>query len=313
LIGGGDGDNDSDTPPNETESLTGTDENDILRGDNTDSDIDGGDGGDLLFGKGGDDTIDGGDGVDFIAGGNGDDVINGGNSGDVLAGGAGDDSLSGGAGNDYLMGGAGDDTQTGDAGNDVLVGSTGSDQLYGGLGDDYLDGVSPSANWPISDPELRAEFTGAINNAHGDAATATDYNIMQRDLESFAGTDGTDALYGGEGSDSFLGNDGDTMTGGAGTDYFQISWEDGQAPVTITDFSGPDESISVYIDDDRTALPDFGIRDAADGSGIDVMVDDDVVAHLANIRLADLGDQRIEMLYQDGTSTAIQQAVRLTA
>lgn len=310
LFSGGGDDTDSAPNPN-ADRLDGTQGNDVLRGENTDEVINGDDGNDLIFGNRGDDTIFGGAGVDFVAGGLGDDVINGGANGDVLAGGVGNDSISGGAGRDFLAGGAGDDTLAGDADSDVMTGSTGSDVMYGGAGDDFVDGVSPTDTWMLSDADLRAEFTSAIRAAVGTAATPTDITRFLRDTESDAGDHGTDALFGGAGSDFMFGNDGDTMTGGADADYFDVSWVSGNAPVAITDYTNADERIAVYVDDDRTTVPEFGIRDAANGTGVELVLDDDVVAALANVRAADLNlDQIVMQLSSTGT---VYTAIRLAA
>lgn len=74
------------------ENLTGSSQDDVLRGD---------DGANRLTGGGGDDDIAGGDGDDRLVGQAGNDE---------LSGGAGDDTLVGGEGRDELTGGAGDDT-----------------------------------------------------------------------------------------------------------------------------------------------------------------------------------------------------------
>ena len=90
------------TPGHATESILGSDGDDLLRGDN---------------------------GPDWLHGGSGDDVLHGGNGDDKLYGGSGDDILRGGNGDDELRGGNGDD---------VLYGGIGIDRLYGGLGADQF-------------------------------------------------------------------------------------------------------------------------------------------------------------------------------
>ncbi|MDB5814738.1 MAG: hypothetical protein JWN23_1855 [Rhodocyclales bacterium] len=73
------------------QSITGSDDADVLWG--TDS-------GDSISGAQGDDAIYGGAGDDVLAGGEGVDTLEGGDGSDTLSGGAGDDLLRGGAGND---------------------------------------------------------------------------------------------------------------------------------------------------------------------------------------------------------------------
>jgi Ca2+-binding RTX toxin-like protein len=112
---------------------------------------------------------------------------------------SGNDSFNGGVGNDSLYGGAGDD---------YLSGGGGSDILYGGAGDDTLDGMTNGHNTLIG---------GAGN----------DY---------LAGGKGNDLLYGGAGNDTLDGLAGDdTLTGGVGSDAFQINGYYGVT--TVKDFS----------------------------------------------------------------------------
>ena len=134
--------------------LSGTDNDDIWKGNNSDDHyyagngndrLTGGFGDDDLYGADGDDQINGDSGTDDLYGGIGNDVLFGGDGLDHLEGGSGNDRLDGGSGDDYLNGGAGVDSLVGGVGNDdlygedaddILVGGLGSDDLYGGLGND---------------------------------------------------------------------------------------------------------------------------------------------------------------------------------
>ncbi len=128
TLRGGDGD----------DLLTGGAGNDVLYGGAGNDTIFGGSGNDTLFGEDGDDRLYGGDGDDWLDGGTGNDTLAGGAGNDTLSGGDGDDLLQGGAGNDLLIGGAGNDTLEGGAGNDTLTGGSGDNILNGGGGDDVL-------------------------------------------------------------------------------------------------------------------------------------------------------------------------------
>ncbi len=86
------------------------------------------------------DIIFGFDGQDIISGDLGDDVIWGGAGHDRLFGQEGNDELHGELGNDQLYGDEGDDLLFGGDGDDLLYGGAGSDRLYGGLGNDILTG-----------------------------------------------------------------------------------------------------------------------------------------------------------------------------
>lgn len=309
LIGGGSNDDENDAAPEtdgetETETVHGTDDADLMRGTEDADALDGGAGNDLMFGRNGADTLTGGDGQDLIDGGNGNDVIFGGAEYDWLAGGNGDDSISGGAGVDIITGGAGDDTLLGGAGGDVLIGSTGADQIYGGAGNDFLDGVSPDEGQSLADAfntDERGEITQTIQTNFGSAATTEDINRFMRDLASQDGTDAPDALYGGVGEDILAGNDGDTLSGGADEDIFIVPWQAGNDPVTITDYDTAAEGVYIQITGDIEAAYDFGLRDADDGSGVEVVLDGDTVALLTGVNLASFNAAQIRLeVEQDG-------------
>lgn len=129
----------------------------------------------------------------------------------------------GGTGADYIDGGHGDDAITGSQGNDVLRGNLGADTLI--------------------DFEGSNKLFGGYGN---DTLIATDY-------------DGDpDLLDGGGNDDYLLGNDGDTMTGGDGSDLFGVYWQGDDDPVTVTDFGqlGPspapgaaEEQLVIEVDD----------------------------------------------------------------
>ncbi|MEP5008974.1 S8 family serine peptidase, partial [Roseobacter sp.] len=120
-----DEDDDTDTPvtgdPEMT--LTGTDGNDKLRGDNTSDALIGADGDDFLLGYDGADSLYGDAGADKLRGGDGQDSLIGGAGSDTLQGENGNDILEGGADADVLFGGAGDDVINGGADADTLVGN----------------------------------------------------------------------------------------------------------------------------------------------------------------------------------------------
>lgn len=300
LFLGGGSDDETDTPPEqETESnqVTGTAEDDLLRGTTAADAVDGAEGDDLLFGYGNADTLDGGDGSDFIDGGNGGDLLRGDAGDDLIVGGNGDDSISGGSDDDLLAGGAGDDTITGGNGDDALIGSTGADQLFGGLGDDVLDGVSPTGTDTLAQAftDLRPELDSAFSSRYGDDATGEDLNRFMRDIASESGEDAPDTLDGGAGEDIMIGNDGDTLTGGDDEDTFFIDWASGNSAVSITDFNALGETVFVQIEQDSATVPDFGIRDAADGAGVEIVLDGSVVALLDDLSVAAMNASQIKL------------------
>jgi Ca2+-binding RTX toxin-like protein len=143
----------------------GTDNRDVLYGENGNDKLYGGDGDDQLnggwdndelYGDGGNDklygasstgaaeragstnrdTLFGGAGLDQLSGGDDNDLLYGEGDADTLSGGIGNDSLYGGSGNDSLDGQDNDDTLDGQSDNDTLIGNTGIDRIaVGQLGD----------------------------------------------------------------------------------------------------------------------------------------------------------------------------------
>ena len=165
------------------EAFIGTEQNDILRGDNGNNVITGGGGSDVIEGFGGDDLIEGGDGDDQISGGSGDDEIRGGQ------------------GNDVLLGNAGDDDVFGENGDDRIVGGGGIDFLDGGNGVDEIDAL-PDLNalrfFPLG--ELGTTFNVPANDeVTGFAITAledTVFSITRADGEDANGVVILDSLFG---------------------------------------------------------------------------------------------------------------------
>jgi Ca2+-binding RTX toxin-like protein len=149
----------------------------------------------------------------------------GGSGDDLLAGNAASNVLVGGAGNDVLLGGAGKDILQGGDGRDLLAGGSGSDVLDGGGGDDILIGGTIA---------YFDESTGAVNQAAIDAVmkewTRTDldglgamqsYNTRMGDLRGGGGLNGS-YLLSPAGGNATVFDDlaSDTLTGGAGLDWF---------------------------------------------------------------------------------------------
>ncbi len=183
----------------------------------------------LKEGDDGSDTLTGTGGPDILSGEGGDDSLSGGAGDDALLGGNGDDLLFSGDGADYLTGGAGNDALNGDEGDDTLLGYTGEDTLNGGDGDDWLYGDDVTSR----DPEVGDFYIGR--------ETSSDIEIQEP-------TDAQDdTLIGGEGNDYLLLGEGDTGTGGAGFDKFEIgNWVEDDAPV-ITDFDNDEDVISIIV------------------------------------------------------------------
>lgn len=130
------------------DSVTGSEQADVIVGGSGDDVIDGLGGNDWLHGGSGNDTLDGGAGDDFVVGGWDDDVLSGGADEDTVYGGYGDDVIHDQEGLDYIYGGSGNDTFYGSndvydnlyggAGDDTFF-SIGRDHIFGGQGNDFID------------------------------------------------------------------------------------------------------------------------------------------------------------------------------
>ncbi len=128
--------------PTET-SYTGTNNADLIIGNNLGNFIDGAGGNDIIIGGSGDDLIFGGLGNDILFGGAGNDLIDGGDGDNIIFGGSGDDNIYAGSGDDIIFGGDGDDFISAGDGDDILHGGEGNDYIEGGgstFGDETVTG-----------------------------------------------------------------------------------------------------------------------------------------------------------------------------
>jgi VCBS repeat-containing protein len=205
---------DPDGTPPAGETITGTNDSDILIGTVGSDTINALAGDDVVNGNAGADQISAGDGFDQVHGDADDDVIDGGNDDDYLWGGNGNDQLLGQAGFDNLFGEDGDDVLSGGADNDNLDGGEGDDDLDGGDGDDFL-----------SDTAGTNSFVGGLGNDTIIASSA----------------DGAQTINGGDGNDTirhYYRSSASTITTGTGSDTIEIAHADiGTAAIVVTDFT----------------------------------------------------------------------------
>ncbi len=189
---------------------------------------------------------------------------------DTLWGADGNDSLDGGNGHDSLYGGAENDTLSGDVGNDTLYGGYHNDILYGGNGNDILDGGG--------------DYTFAGDDTlYGGAGNDTLAGDLGND--NLYGEEGNDILYGEEDNDTLNGygttvtNNAqiDTLTGGAGTDYFVLggTWgvsyvETGDGYAIIADWDTSSDYIQVLGSSSQYGL-DVS-RNVIGGSAVDTEI-----------------------------------------
>jgi Ca2+-binding RTX toxin-like protein len=180
-------------------------------------------GGARSFADPGDDTIDArnaGSGI-VIYGGAGDDTLYGSQGGDHIAGGAGNDTIYGEGGTDHIYGDAGFNVdisrrldhstqvltvvQTAGAGDHPATGddlSTGADTLFGGIGDDVIFGDYGEVVQTAGTNRILT--TGAIERIQTVNETAGS-------IDTIAGDEGDDRIFGGNGADTMSGGDGDDL------------------------------------------------------------------------------------------------------
>ena len=176
--------------------------------------------------------INGGGGNDSITGSDNDDGLLGGTGNDVIYGRGGSDTVSGDAGNDRVFLGDGDDFYTPD---DTSANTAGEDVVHGGAGNDLIS-------------DLRGSNTLYGDQGRDTLVAFDDMNVSGDYLaESERGT--TDTLSGGFGNDLLAGDDGDVMTGGAGSDAFWVVDDEDhdQEEVHITDFDTDEDTLFVTL------------------------------------------------------------------
>ncbi len=139
----------------------------------------------------GNDRITGGAGVENVRAGGGDDNIDVGANNDLACGESGNDVIAGGAGDDQLWGGSGLDTIRGDTGNDMLYGNTGNDTIYGSDGTDQIEG-NDGTDWVSGGNQADVIIGGTRASGR---------------------TDQGDFLFGDNGADTIIGDNGDLVSG----------------------------------------------------------------------------------------------------
>ncbi|GBH32190.1 cellulase family glycosylhydrolase [Sphingobium xenophagum] len=204
------------------ETVRGTREADVLKGDDGANTLVGNAGDDLIAGRGGADVLDGGAGIDTLdySESNAGLIIDlakrtatGGHAmGDTITGfenvigSAFADKLSGDAGNNVLNGGDGDD---------VLLTSIGGTDIYdGGAGRDTYDAGSSTKAVKLSLADGGSQWIRLISIEDLIGGSANDELTGDADTNRLVGNAGNDRLDGGAGAD--------TMIGGTGNDIYYV-------------------------------------------------------------------------------------------
>ena len=183
-------------------------------------------GDDVIYGSPGKDTLKGDGGDDVIYGYGGDDTITDSSGTNSLYGGENHDRITGGDNADSIFGEAGSDTLRGGFGDDIISGGDYIDALYGDLGNDILDGGA-------GDDELSG-------NRGDDLLRGGDGNDV------ILGEDNNDTLQGGNGNDRLLGGYGiDNLQGGAGSNTCDFDF--GEPKDKFCVFEKKDPNLEIVI------------------------------------------------------------------
>lgn len=204
--------------------IGGTEFSDMLHATGEQNLMLGEDGDDLLFGDDGDDQLEGGNGNDWLFGYAGDDIIRGGDGDDLLFGLDGADLMEGGAGNDQLLGGRGGDTIDGGDGDDLIRAGSGDDTIIFSNGadvvlefetsQDTLDFTASETVLSMADLTINTFETGTLlSDAQGNNIWLSEVTSMASIKKLFNGTD--------DGDDAIMGGDQSVLEGTSGDDLFK--------------------------------------------------------------------------------------------
>jgi Ca2+-binding RTX toxin-like protein len=227
----------------------------------------------------GDDTVTAdADNLAWFMGG-GDDDLTGSSAADYADLGTGDDRAAMGAGNDIVLAGADHDTLHGENGNDLLRGEEGDDNIFGDLGDDSLAGEAGN--------DQLAGGSGAdiLSGGLGDDLISG-FSIQGGAAAGMGAPDGADQLFGGAGDDRLTLGRGDSATGGAGADRFEMDarWREGEAAFVIADYRSGEDSLVLQHPitlDPNTSLPiapTLTVQTTPDGLSSRILLNGEVVA-----------------------------------
>ena len=263
-------DDNSNTPTEQDDILTGTEGDDTISGLGGNDTISGGPGNDTLNGNNGNDVLNGDEGNDVLNGGDGDDELDGGPGKDRLNGGKGNDKLFGGDNKDVLKGGDDNDLLLGEKGNDKLDGGKGNDDLLGGRGNDKLFGLA--GNDSLGGQEGKDLLDGGSGKDKLIGEEGNDTLLGGKQGDRLVGGLDNDKLFGEENNDTLIGvNKGavektrnlgrgekDILNGGGGRDTFvlgdikQVFYDDGKKRkngkkdfALIEDFNGRQDRIEL--------------------------------------------------------------------
>jgi len=260
------------------ENATGSNQSDIIIGNEQANTLLSSGGDDVVHGSAGDDTIKGGGGNDTLFGGDDDDTVVGDSGSDTINGGNGDDQLSGGADTDYLRGGSGDDSMDGGSGDDWIYWGSGTDEHDGGSGSDTISGDGTNfgsgatfdmqAGTYDNGASFTEQWVNFENYNNVLSASGSEQVLGTNDANTISTGGGNNTIDGRGGDDTLKGGGGaDTIQGGTGTDDI----EGGAGDDVIRGGSGVD-NVDGGDGNDTIYFTSGHFRDNVDGGdGIDTL------------------------------------------
>jgi Ca2+-binding RTX toxin-like protein len=260
-----------------------------------------------VIGGAGSDSLKGSDSDNVLEGRSGNDFINGGGGADSVIGGIGDDELEGDTGDDNVQGFEGQDSLDGGEGTDTLNGGTGDDRLVGGIGPDTFIGGDGTDQADYSASLARVVVSA---NGVADDGTVAENDNVGSDVESLSGGIDNDLLIGGPGDGILSGGAGDdVLDGGGGADVLlggdgadTASYAGRVAPVTA-DLSVPGGDGEANENDNIAS----DVEKITGGAGNDTLTGDaagNVLNGLGGDDTLNGGDAFDQLLGGEGNDTA---------
>ncbi|WP_423298271.1 calcium-binding protein, partial [Arcobacter sp. YIC-310] len=277
------------------ENVTGSNANDIIKGNAEDNSLFGSSGNDTLVGNAGNDTLNGGAGLEDVADysnqtsaitvnlktpdSNGNQVTNDGQGSfdtleniEIIKASKGNDDLTGSDNSDTFIANEGNDVIDGQGGNDVLEGNAGNDTFKGSNNDgiDFIDGGEDLDTLDYKDISGDIEVT---LNGSTEATLKIDGvdNDSIKNIENITTGDGDDTITGDDLNNTIITNAGDdNVQGGRGNDYL-----DGGSNTSVgdsVDYSYLDD-ITAYTSGVKVDLSNETATDlnAGDAVGTDIL------------------------------------------
>lgn len=287
-----------------------------------------------IYGTENDDVLVGNDANNKIYGDLGNDLLQGLEGNDHLFGEAGNDTLEGGTGNDKLDGGAGDDILEGGEGNDNLLGGEGDDEIIWNAGDrnDEVDGGEGEDTFTLNTSDAQQQTVHLDVNEDGQLVATVDGDeggeISLVDIENFnlqVGLGGAnlvigdvpDDLFGGEPVGVGGGDGDDVIDTGGSTQAVSVSAGAGNDTVTtgsgndVISGGAGDDTINAGVGNDTVVWKAGDGNDTVDGGDgddqVDLNLDDENVIEPTTLSVQKDASGNVVLVSSDGSTLTLSQ------